>query len=338
MQQETPIATTSNDTLVVFMEEQKPASAVTEEEPPKKVESVVATTNEVASLAPIVDENPAPIEEASKKVEMLAVTEEGKEVFKKIMVNEEEKKMKDVVWEGKGRCFTGLEVVDGEAEGDIGGHNGGEVEEAEEYSKGGSLGIAEAMNADVGEVPAMHDMKDVACVLKLTPTLMVQLKLENDEVGEEDDSLSSTNVLKGEEGGELQEEQQEEVEQVGIVVEAKVVEMIEDDAEYVAAKVKLETQGDKVKEVGSGGHDGGKLGEVRETEISVITIEVVEPVDKVTFFTELNGELDYQKKASDDTMITRGLECLEGSTEKDVDVQTREASTVVSEHPQSIFS
>jgi len=245
------------------VEEQNPTLVVDEEEPPKKVESVVATTNEAASLAPLVDENPAPMEEeSSKKVEMLAATEEGKKEFKKFMVNEKEKKVKDVGLEGKGRSFAGSQVINSEVEGDIGGDNGGEVEKAEENSKGGSFGTTEAMNDNISEVPAMHDMKDVTFVLEPMSVPLVQSKLENSEVGEEDDSLFSPNVLKCEQGGELQEEQEKEVEGVGAAVETEVVDKIEDDAESIVAKVKSEPEGEKVKEVASGGENGGKFGEV----------------------------------------------------------------------------
>jgi hypothetical protein len=332
------MATTTDDTLVAFMEEQNPTSAVAKEEPPKKAESVIATANEAASLAPLVDENPAPMEkEASKKVEMLAAAEEGKEAFKKVMVNEEDKEMRGVGLEGKDRSFAGLEVVNGEVEDDTGGDNGGEVEKVEEDSKGGSLGATEAMNDDVSEVPTMQDTKLVGFALEPVPMPMVQSKLENGELEEEDASLASPDVLESEEGGELQEEQQKE-EQVGVGVEAKVVDKIEDDIEFVVAKVKPEPESEKVKEVGSRGTDGGKLGEVKETEISIVIIEVVELEDRVAFFAELNGVLGYQKEATDDTMVVGGEEGPEGSAEKDVDVPTSEASTVVSEHQQSIFS
>ncbi|PUZ64078.1 hypothetical protein GQ55_3G114800 [Panicum hallii var. hallii] len=267
------MATTTDDTLVAFVEEQNPASAVAKQEPPKKAESAVATANEAASLAPLVDENLTPMEEeASKKVEMLAAAEEGKEAFKKVMVNEEDKEIKGVGLEGKGESFAGLEVVNGEVEGDTGGDNGWEVEKVEEDSKGGSLGATEAMNDNVSES-----------------------KLENGELEEKDAFLASPDVLESEERGELQEEQQEE-EQVGVGVEAKVVDKIEDDTEFVVAKVKPELEGEKVKEVGSRGADGGKLGE---------------------------------KEATDDTMVMGGEEGPEGSTEKDVDVPTSEVSTVI---------
>ncbi|RLN00406.1 hypothetical protein C2845_PM06G06880 [Panicum miliaceum] len=290
------MAATTDNTLVAFVEEQNPASAVAKEEPPKKAELAVATANEAASLAPLVDENLAPMEkEASKKVEMLAAAEEGKEAFKKVMVNEEDKEMKGVGLEGKGRSFTGLKVVNSEAEGDTGGDNCGEVEKAEEDSKGGSLGATEAMNDDVSEVPAMQDTKLVASTLEPAPTPMVQSKLENGELEEEDASLASPDVLESVKGGELQEEQHKK-EQVGVGVEAKVVDKIGDDTEFVVAKVKPEPEGEKVKEVGSRGADGGKLGE---------------------------------KEATDDTMVVGGEEGSEGSMEKDVHVPTSEASTVI---------
>ncbi|RLN28493.1 hypothetical protein C2845_PM05G13110 [Panicum miliaceum] len=322
------MATTTDGTLVASMEEQNPASVVTEEEPPKKAKLATATTNE-AVLAPLVDENLASMEEeAPKKVEMLAVAEEGKETFKKVMVNDEEKEMKDVGSEGKGRSFAGLEVMNSEAEGDTGVNNGEEVEEPEEDSKGRSLDAAGTMNYDANEVPALQDTKVVVSMLELAPMPIVRSKLENGELGEDDVSLVSPNVYEGEEGGELREEQQKE-EEVAVVVEAKVADNIEDDTESVVDKVKLEPKSEKVKEVKSGGMDGGKSSEVKEVDISIVTIKVVEPEDRLSSFAELNVKYGYQKEASDDPMIMGCEEGLEGSTEQDVDVPTSEASKVI---------
>ncbi|OQU77419.1 hypothetical protein SORBI_3009G046800 [Sorghum bicolor] len=293
------MATTTDaaDPVAPPVEEESAAPAAAEEEPPKKVEEAVATTDAAPvapAPAPVEDETPAPAaaaaaaeEESTKKVEAAAAeeVEEDKEAPAK-------------------------------AEGVGGGHDVGEVKEAEEDDKGGNLGVAEAEKDGGGEELASEDGE--AAPSGAEPVPVVESKSENGELGEGDPSLAFHDALEGDEKGELQkEEQQEDEEERGAALEVEVVDKVADDAEAPVAAEKLEPEIEKGEEVGSGSGDGGELSDEKEVEVSPPSEEVAEPQDKVA--PEANGELGDEKEESDDVVALGGEEAPEESTNKDAD-------------------
>ncbi|RCV26559.1 hypothetical protein SETIT_5G255600v2 [Setaria italica] len=309
------MATTTDAAAVAPVEEENPApvaaEAAAEEDPTKKVEPAMDITTDAAPVAPpLEDEKPAPAAGEEEPREY----SESKEI--KAGRGEEE----EVRLEGHGEGFGGPEAENGEAKGAGGGGDGGKVEEAEEDVKGVSQGAAEAEKDDVGG-------EAVAA-----PAPAVESKSETGELGEEDASLASPDAPEGDEKGGLREEQEE----AGAAVEAEAVDKVADDGQSaVAEEEKREPEAAKGEEVVSGGGDVGELGDEKEVEFSARSMEVTKPEDKVPV-AESNGELADKKGASDDVVALGSEEALEESTNKGADVEDEAANPEPASEPSPV--
>ncbi|AQK95091.1 Translocase of chloroplast 159 chloroplastic [Zea mays] len=291
------MATTTDAAPVAPVEEGNAAPAAAEEEPPKKVEAAVATTD-AAPVAPasVEDENPALAaaaeEELTEKFESAAAAAAEEEVDdreapKQVVadVGEREEEEEEVRLEAKSEGVAGPEAENGKAEGVVvGGHDGRDVNEAEEDRRVGKLGAATAVKDGGGEEPASEDGEAAASVS--APVSEVESKSENGESGEGDPSLASPDAPESDEKGELQEEEQHDEER-GAAVEVNVVDKIAEDVESpVAEEEKLVPEVEKGEEVGSGSAVGGELSDEEEVEVSPSPLgeevaEVAEPQDKI---------------------------------------------------------